>query len=334
MIIDRIDQMLKQADIPMDELFLTNLESNIEDAIDYRRSLERDFTQFTQDDVEIINLTSDHPECADMLKQMEKLQGPTFYEEATEWVPAHKLTGQIDHGGIIIGALLQDEVIGFAEAAPAFDSTVHKSEPYLYMHLVVTHQNVTKHISNVGKLMLYELRTCALNLGYSQIQWTFDPLQPQNSNLYIRKCGANVKKYISEKYQLGGQSQDVPSDRFMANWQIKTRQVQQKMQNPDTLTVDKLLQTMPLANQTENMQEYRVNTSINQELSAPEFAVEIPVNFNKMNRESKELARKWRLQTRKIFETYFSTGYFISDFVTNYKKCHENDFRCFYLLKV
>ena len=42
---------------------------------------------------------------------------------------------------------------------------------------------------------------------------------------------------------------------------------------------------------------------------APSCLVEIPVDVNCLKSETPELALKWRLQTREIFEMAFATGY-------------------------
>jgi predicted GNAT superfamily acetyltransferase len=56
---------------------------------------------------------------------------------------------------------------------------------------------------------------------------------------------------------------------------------------------------------------------------------EIPVDFSKLKAADFELARDWRMFSRDVFETCFSAGYLITDFI--YESNAERP-RSFYLL--
>ena len=45
--------------------------------------------------------------------------------------------------------------------------------------------------------------------------------------------------------------------------------------------------------------------------------VQIPPRFLEMLATAPDLAREWRMQTRKIFTTYFARGYRIVDFLAD-----------------
>jgi predicted GNAT superfamily acetyltransferase len=72
------------------------------------------------------------------------------------------------------------------------------------------------------------------------------------------------------------------------------------------------------------------NRGIVLDLDAPKLLVEGPANTDVMRARALPLARRWRLETRKIFEHYFSAGYRIEDFVPPET---AGEGRCFYLLR-
>jgi predicted GNAT superfamily acetyltransferase len=43
--------------------------------------------------------------------------------------------------------------------------------------------------------------------------------------------------------------------------------------------------------------------------------LEIPANFLEIKRRDPELARRWRLHSRSLFEGLFQMGYLVTDFI-------------------
>ena len=60
--------------------------------------------------------------------------------------------------------------------------------------------------------------------------------------------------------------------------------------------------------------DWRRNTRIDLELHDRRVWIEIPTGFTEMQRSSPELALKWRLELRDMFESYLSRGYRAVDF--------------------
>ena len=65
-------------------------------------------------------------------------------------------------------------------------------------------------------------------------------------------------------------------------------------------------------------------------LSHPQLLVEIPANTDVMRAKAWELARRWRAETRRIFQHYFAAGYQVEDFIPPGR---TTDGRCFYVLR-
>jgi predicted GNAT superfamily acetyltransferase len=72
------------------------------------------------------------------------------------------------------------------------------------------------------------------------------------------------------------------------------------------------------------------NRALRLDLTDPRLLVEIPGRTDAMRSEALPLARRWRLETRRIFERYLSVGYGVEDF---FPPQPATDARCFYLLR-
>jgi predicted GNAT superfamily acetyltransferase len=72
------------------------------------------------------------------------------------------------------------------------------------------------------------------------------------------------------------------------------------------------------------------NQKIRLELGQPRLLVEIPTNTDEMRARALPLARRWRLETRRMFTRYIEAGYAIADFLPPTRATNG---RCFYLLR-
>ncbi|HXZ31899.1 MAG TPA: GNAT family N-acetyltransferase [Terriglobales bacterium] len=125
-------------------------------------------------------------------------------------------------GGQVIGAFINNELVGFAMAIPA----VRNRHSFLYSHMLA----VRKQYRNFGvgrSLKLFQ-RDEALGRGFELMEWTFDPLEIKNAYLNIEKLGAIVRRYNVNQYGItssplqGG----LPTDRLVAEWWLKSKRVE------------------------------------------------------------------------------------------------------------
>jgi predicted GNAT superfamily acetyltransferase len=172
----------------------------------------------------------------------------------------------------------------------------------------------------IGFKMKLAHRRYALRQGLTSICWTYDPLQSRNAALNIGRLGGRAEEYLPDCY---GQfasliEKDLPSDRFVVNWKIASAAVKRRLRSgrPSGGAV-----TLPVVNPTWLAGGFLQNREIFMNLREPRLLVEIPTNTDQMRTASIDLARRWRMETRKIFLRYFTAGYSVVDLVTTNGRC-------------
>ncbi len=213
------------------------------------------------------------------------------------------------YGGAVLGALVKGRVVGFVYAflARRHGRLVHWS------HLMAVEAHYRDR--GLGLRMKLAHRRLALGLGLKAICWTYDPLQGRNAFLNIARLGARVEEYLPDCYGHFSSliEKGLPSDRFVVDWNIASRAVARRLREhrrqPPGLGV-------PCINQTRvNALGFIENRPIALGLRGSRLLVEIPPDADAMRSTALELARRWRMETRKIFQHYFGRGYRVEDFI-------------------
>jgi predicted GNAT superfamily acetyltransferase len=84
----------------------------------------------------------------------------------------------------------------------------------------------------LGRRLKLAQRQDALQRGIELIEWTFDPLEIKNAWFNVERLGAICRRYLANHYGItsshlqGG----LPSDRFVAEWWLKSRRVENMLQ--------------------------------------------------------------------------------------------------------
>jgi predicted GNAT superfamily acetyltransferase len=87
---------------------------------------------------------------------------------------------------------------------------------------------------------------------------------------------------------------------------------------------------LPRINETRRNDEgFMVNRRIRFSFAQPRLLLEIPANTDEMRVRALNLARRWRLETRRMFQRAFQSGCRVLDFVTTGT---GGDMRAFYVL--
>ena len=164
--------------------------------------------------------------------------------------------------------------------------------------------------------------------GLDHITWTFDPLLSRNAYLNVAKLGAVCNTYRRSEYgeMRDGLNAGLPSDRFQVDWWINTRRVERRLgkraRKPLKLDHFSQAELQPL---------YTTHLSSGGLLQPPEHfsrfegrlvLLEIPNDFNDLKKREFSLASEWRFFTREIFETAFSAGYIVTDFIYDNNKSY------------
>ena len=169
----------------------------------------------------------------------------------------------------------------------------------------------------MGLQMKLRHRQLALRQGIKSICWTYDPLQSRNATLNLCRLGARVEEYLVDCYgQFGSRiERGLPSDRFVVNWRIATAAVTRRLEAgpPAPRQV-----RWPQVNETSlDPRGFLVNQDMHLQLRDRRLRVEIPTQSDHLRAKSLSLSRRWRLETRKIFQRYpsISRG-FITSIIT------------------
>jgi predicted GNAT superfamily acetyltransferase len=229
----------------------------------------------------------------------------------------------------VIGAFIEDELIGFVFGFPGIEFTPDGPRPKHCSHMMGIKPE--QRDSGVGFSLKRAQWQMVRKQGIDHITWTFDPLLSRNANLNIAKLGAVCNTYRRSEYgdMRDGLNAGLPSDRFQVDWWVNTRRVERRLgkraRGPLKLENFSEAKLHPL---------YTPLTGASNLIRPPEhfsaleghiLLAEIPSDFDALKSEDFALARDWRFFSREVFETAFSTEYIITDFI------YENG-RSFYVL--
>ena len=228
------------------------------------------------------------------------------------------------NGGAVIGAFSGTHLAGFLYA---FLARRHGRLAH-WSHLMAVEPGFRDR--GLGLRMKIAHRTLALAQGIHSIAWTYDPLQSRNAALNIHRLGAEVREYLPDCYGSFPSRIEcgLPSDRFVAEWQIASRHVAKSLtDNRPAIQIGAL----PVANEVEwDARAFAINRRLHLSLPERRLLVEIPADPDRMRAENLDGARRWRLESRRVFQNYFKKGYRVTDFIAP----PQNDpRRAFYLLE-
>ncbi len=259
---------------------------------------------------------------AQEMEQAEDLQRSVWPGSETDIVPAHLLLTVASNGGLVLGAMEGDELVGYVMG---FLGTDQESPDRVAMARLkhCSHQ-VGVHPEHRGKGLAVALkqaqRAALLQQGIRLATWTFDPLMSVNAYLNVHRLGAVCRTYKREVYgeMRDGVNKGIPSDRFQVDWWLTSNRVESRLEGsrPPLDFANYLsagaqkLNSAGLADDGLPRPGEGVETP-----SSNLVMVEIPPDFQAVKRHDMGLANEWRMLTRSIFEGAFEAGYVATDFV-------------------
>jgi predicted GNAT superfamily acetyltransferase len=260
---------------------------------------------------------------------VEDLQRAVWPGSETDVVPAHLLITAIHNGGIVIGAFLEKELIGFVFGFPGLDFTPDGPRPKHCSHMMGVKPGGRD--SGVGFALKRAQWQMVRKQGIDHITWTYDPLLSRNAYLNILKLGAVCNTYRRSEYgdMRDGLNAGLPSDRFQVDWWVNTRRVERRLSKSSRapLKLDNFSKAelhplyAPLVSHVSLLQPPEHFPLLEGRL----LLAEIPSDFSALKAADFAIARDWRFFSREVFETVFAAGYIVTDFV------YENG-RSFYVL--
>jgi len=244
---------------------------------------------------------SEYEQCVDLQKEIWSLPD-------RDLVPAVELLVVCRCGGLCIGGFDGAAMVGFVAGM------ISREEGRVSNHSHMVGVIPGYRGRRIGEALKWAQRDRVLGQGLDFISWTFDPLQAPNASLNINRLGAVVRKYFVDAY---GETQTplhggLPTDRFEAEWAILSPRVVEAREGKVVGPRD--WDELPHANCSRLEKDLPRCEEVELELDARELLVEIPPDITRLMSEDPELALNWRLQTRRIFQSYLSRGYLVVGF--------------------
>ena len=271
-------------------------------------------------------------EMPEEMVRIEELQRQIWPGNETEIVPGHILLTAIHNGGLVIGAFGDaEDLVGFVFGFPGLYQTPDGPRPKHCSHMLGVLPEYRDH--GVGFSLKRAQWQMVRHQGLDRITWTYDPLESRNAYLNITKLGAVCNTYMQNEY---GQMHDhlnvgLPSDRFQVDWWINSQRVNHRLSklarqpldlahyfaagaeviNPTEIDDHGL----PQPTHIDHYDPLPRSADPGRPEVAPLLLVEIPSDLQVIKAANIELALRWRMHTRSLFEDLFSRGYLVTDFV-------------------
>ncbi len=276
-------------------------------------------------------------ETPEEIAQVEELQRVVW--GGIDAVPSHLLLTAAHNGGLVMGAYDNERLVGFVFGfIGLFQKDKKSSEIKHCSHMLAVLPEYQSR--GVGYKLKRAQWQWVRKQGIELITWTYDPLESRNANLNIAKLGAVCNTYHREVY---GEMQDglnagLPSDRFQVDWWVNSRRVYSRLSRRPRKRLDL---AHFISAETQTLNATRLNPEglpepLAETVSLPKsrkdqpllLLVEIPPDFQSLKARDKNLALRWRLHARELFENLFARGYLITDFV----HLSGNQSRSYYVL--
>ena len=244
------------------------------------------------------------------MQEVESLQKEVWGCDDRDIAPLTILAATREVGAILIGAFDGSSLIGFAYSFVGRENerVVHHSH---MLAVTPSYRNF-----NLGYRLKLAQRERALAQGINRMTWTFDPLQSLNAHFNFAKLGVVADAYKINFYGEATSSflHQIGTDRLWVTWLLDSRRVRERLQTKDRsrasiLDLDRIACLVRVG--PNNLPQ---RGQLSEVTGQKYLSIEIPADMNTLQRESPELAVRWREATRSAFSEAISSGYLIEDF--------------------
>jgi predicted GNAT superfamily acetyltransferase len=236
------------------------------------------------------------------------------------------LVSMQNNGGVLLGAYVNDELMGFVTGYLGMAGT----KLYLFsqrMGVLPEYQSL-----GLGFRLKVAQREQMLRQGIDIIVWTYDPLEGKNATLNIEKLGGIVRYYARDIY---GYIQNplqtgLTTDRFLLEWHLMSDRVRERVRGRyQRARVEEWLsgQDIPLVNYASWEGDLPRPLAADLEIEDDQILVQVPPDLQRIKGYDLSIARAWREITRVIFETYFQRGYVVTGFASSLQARLPNLYR-------
>jgi predicted GNAT superfamily acetyltransferase len=222
-------------------------------------------------------------------------------------IPVATMVGANLHGGLVLGAFLED-----GTAVAMSFAFMGKVEGRLCLYSQLTGVVPGRQSLGLGREVKTFQRDYARAEGIPVIAWAFDPLQSGNARFNLAKLGARVRKYVDDMYgpRTDALNAGVPTDRVIAEWEV-AEDVPAITDPGDAPSLIALREGRPEA------------------VAAPAgdlLWLPVPRDAAALRKTDPQAAEAWRKAVRQAMTTAFAAGYEAAGFV------REDEGRCGYVL--
>lgn len=164
-------------------------------------------------------------ECVDFeeLAACVQLQRDVFTLPEIEISPVRHLVVTRSAGGFILGAFVENELVGFVLSV----SAILNGEKAFYSHMTAVKKEFQSY--GIGTKLKWAQREMSLQKGVKFIKWTFQPVLARNAFFNLEKLGAIINHYEPNFYGTDYPSSDVTlgldSDRLFCEWHLEDEKV-------------------------------------------------------------------------------------------------------------
>jgi len=266
-------------------------------------------------------------ETPEEMRDVEEIQRVVWPDSETDVVPLHLLITAAHNGGLVLGAFVEEKMIGFVFGFPGIETTPDGPRPKHCSHMMGIHPDHRD--DGVGFALKRAQWQMVRHQSLDHITWTYDPLLSRNAYLNIAKLGAVCVTYHRSEYgdMRDGLNAGLPSDRFQLDWWINTQRVQKRLSKRPRPTI-KLMHAAraglhPFYTLHQSALRHAQGGApglVRPPEHVPPFEdrllmAEIPADFLALKSADFSLARDWRFFTRELFETAFEKNYIVTDFI-------------------
>lgn len=253
----------------------------------------------------------------------EEVQRATWDMADLEIIPAHALHAMQHSGAALLGAFDGERLIGFTFGVLGTEENPNRIDQVaaarLKMYSVIAGVLPAYQHHDVGYRLKMAQRDFALRIGVRLITWTYDPLESRNGRFNIGKLGAVCRRYLRHFHgNMSGINNGLPTDRFEVEWWVTQNRVAARAERKwRPLRLEALMAGGALLVNESTINAAGLPVPPLNYVSRPSnlMLVEIPADFQAVKHADFELAHRWRMHTRDIFENMFNSGFVVTDFV-------------------
>ena len=231
-------------------------------------------------------------------------------------VPAHMLLSLASYGGHVLGAVVDERMIGMLLGFLGTDLAPEMEAPAAEHLLIMSKRMVVLpeyRGQKVGEALKLEQRRIALRQSVPLVTWTFDPLLSRNAYLNLHKLAATGQHYMRNYFGDSTRYSMLSQDRIVVNWWVNHPATCARLDAGETIRLPKdRLQRLNAAHEHSDLPQPPQKV---QGWDAQVLYIEIPAQFDQIEQRDKSLAAHWRDYVREVFTALFEQSYYAIDFV-------------------